>query len=148
MLMLDYPLRVDLKKIESGCSKFSMKIPNVQSHRLSRLVCLKRYQKYDSLKMRNLNLLNKNWAFKSDLSYLWYFLRFRVIEYLIKKVLVVVNIIQAGLVLASLLAPVRTFWKVLIYKINEALLILKRTPLHFRLEFNSQIKANRGIKKS
>ena len=40
MLMLDYPLRVDLKKIESGYSKFSMKIPNVQSPRLSRLVCI------------------------------------------------------------------------------------------------------------
>ena len=38
MLMLDYPLRVDLKKIESGYSKFSMSIPNVQSPRLSRLV--------------------------------------------------------------------------------------------------------------
>ena len=39
MLMLNYPLRVDLKKIKSGYSKFSMKIPNIQSHRLSRLVC-------------------------------------------------------------------------------------------------------------
>ena len=39
MLMLNYPLRVDLKKIKSGYSKFSMKIPNVQSPRLSRLVC-------------------------------------------------------------------------------------------------------------
>ena len=39
MLMLNYPLRVDLKKIKSGYSKFSMKIPNVQSPRLSRLGC-------------------------------------------------------------------------------------------------------------
>ena len=39
MLMLNYPLRDDFKKINSGYSKFSMKIPNVQSPRLSRLVC-------------------------------------------------------------------------------------------------------------
>ena len=43
MLMLNYPLRVDLKKIKSGYSKFSMKIPNVQSPRLSRLVCTVRF---------------------------------------------------------------------------------------------------------
>ena len=40
MLMLDYPLRVDFKKIESGYSKFLMLLPNVQSPRLSRLVCV------------------------------------------------------------------------------------------------------------
>ena len=39
MLILDYPLRVNQKKIESGYSKFSMLLPNVQSPRLSRLVC-------------------------------------------------------------------------------------------------------------
>ena len=38
MLMLDYPLRVNFKKIESSYSKFSMLLPNVQSPRLSRLV--------------------------------------------------------------------------------------------------------------
>ena len=39
MLILDYPLRVNQKKIESSYSKFSMLLPNVQSPRLSRLVC-------------------------------------------------------------------------------------------------------------
>ena len=39
ILMLDYPLRVNLKKIGSSYSKFSMLLPNVQSPRLSRLVC-------------------------------------------------------------------------------------------------------------
>ena len=38
MLMLDYTLRVNSKKIESGYSKFLMSLPNVQSPRLSRLV--------------------------------------------------------------------------------------------------------------
>ena len=36
--MLDYPLRINSKKIESSHSKFSMLLPNVQSPRLSRLV--------------------------------------------------------------------------------------------------------------
>ena len=47
MLMLDYPLRVNLKKVESGYSKFSMLLPNVQSPRLSRLVWNRRLGKID-----------------------------------------------------------------------------------------------------
>ena len=39
ILMLDYPLRINSKKIESSHSRFSMLLPNVQSPRLSRLVC-------------------------------------------------------------------------------------------------------------
>ena len=50
---------------------------------------LKEYQKYDSSKLKRLDLLNKSRFFNFDL---WY----RVIQYLIEKLLDVVNMSQEG----------------------------------------------------
>ena len=87
---------------------------------------LKWYQKYDRLKLKS---LNESWTFNFDLSYLWYPLMYRVIQYLIEKLLDMVKIFQVRLVVAALLASVRASWKVTIYYINGALLKL----IHYTL---------------
>ena len=58
---------------------------------------LKGYQKYDMSKLKNLNLLNKSWTFKFDMSYFWCPLRYRVIQYLIWKLSDMVKMGQQGL---------------------------------------------------
>ena len=88
-------------------------------------------QKYDKLKLKSLNLLNKSRFFNFDLSYFWYPLGYRVLQDLIGKLLDMVKMGQESLVVAALLASVRASWKVTIYYINGALLILNRYALYF-----------------
>ena len=72
------------------------------------ILYLKGYQKYDRLKLKIQLLLSKFRLFNFDLSYFWYQLRFRVIQYLNGKLSDMVKIGQEGLVVAALLASVRT----------------------------------------
>ena len=55
---------------------------------------LKGLQNYDRSNLKLLNSLDKSRTFKFDLSYFWY--PFRVIQYLIKKLLDMVKMIQKG----------------------------------------------------
>ena len=69
---------------------------------------LKGYQKYDKSKLKIQLLLSKFRLFNFDLSYFWYHLRYRVIQYLIGKLSVMVKMGQEGLVVTALLTSVRT----------------------------------------
>ena len=90
---------------------------------------LKWYQKYHRSNLKSLNLLNKSWTFNFDLSYFWYSLRYRIIQYLIGKLSDMVKIDEDSSFMAALLASVRVSWKVTICYINGALLILNWYPL-------------------
>ena len=70
------------------------------------------------------NALNKSWTFNFDLSYFWYPLRYRVIQYLIHETI--------GPSRGKLLASVRAF-----YHINGALLKLIRYTLCFIFAYQS-----------
>ena len=72
-------------------------------------------------------------SFNFDQLYFWSPFRYRVILYLIRKLLDMVNMIQEGKVVAALSTSIRTSWKVGIYYINWALLILKWKPLYCTL---------------
>ena len=85
---------------------------------------------YKRSKLKSLNLLNKSWSFNFDLSYFWCPLRFSVIQCLIGKFLDLVKMGQDSFVVAAVLASVRASWKVTIYNINGALLILNRYALY------------------
>ena len=60
-------------------------------------------------------------------------------QYLIGKLLDMVKMGQENLVVALLLASVRASWKVAIYYLNKALLILNRKPQYV-------YKTNQGIR--
>ena len=75
---------------------------------------LKGYQKYDKSKLKVQLLLSKSRLFNFDLSYFWYPLRYRVIEYLIIKHSDMVKMGQEGIVVAAHLTSVRTSCKVTI----------------------------------
>ena len=81
------------------------------------------------IKVEHLNLL-KSRTFKFDMSYFWYPLNYRVIQYLIWKDLDMVKMSQEESVVAAPLAYVRTSWKLTIYYINGVLLILFCKPLY------------------
>ena len=72
-------------------------------------------------------LLSKFRLFNFDLMY---FLCSFVVQYLIGKLSDMIKVTQEGLVVAALLASVRTSWKVTNYYINSALLILNHKPLN------------------
>ena len=59
---------------------------------------------------KRLILHNKSQTFKFDLSYFWYPVKYRAIQYLIGKVSDMVNMIQEGSIVTALLASVRTSW--------------------------------------
>ena len=86
---------------------------------------LKQYQKYIKSKLKNQLLLSKLRLFNFELSYFWYPLRYRVMQYLIWKLSDIVKNREEGLVVAALLASVRMSKKVPIYYIKGALSILK-----------------------
>ena len=65
------------------------------------------YQKYIRSKLKVQLLFSKFRLFTFDLSYFRYHLRYRVIQYLIGKLLDTVKMGQEGLVIAALLASVR-----------------------------------------
>ena len=69
---------------------------------------LKGYQKYDRSKLKVQLLLSKFRLFNFDLLYFCYHLRYRVIQYLIGKLSDMVKMGQEDLVVAALLASVRT----------------------------------------
>ena len=64
--------------------------------------------------------------FNVNLMYFWYPLRYRVTQYLIGKVSDMVKMSKEGSVVITLLTSVRMSWKVTIYFINGALLILNQ----------------------
>ena len=82
---------------------------------------LKGYQKYKKSKLKTSNI---TLTFNFDFLYFCYPLKYRAIQYIIGKVSDMVKMSQEGLVVAVLLASVRTSWKVTFYYINGALLIL------------------------
>ena len=90
---------------------------------------LKGHQKYDRSKLKVQLLLSKFRLFNFDLSYLLYPLRYRVTQYLIRKLLDMVKMGQESLVAAALLASFRASLKVIIYYINGALLKLNHYAL-------------------
>ena len=68
---------------------------------------LKGHQKYDRSKLKVQLLLSKFRLFNFDLSYLLYPLRYRVTQYLIRKLLDMVNIWLEGSLVLALLSSVR-----------------------------------------
>ena len=94
---------------------------------------LKWYQRYDRSNLKSQNLLNKSWFLNFDLLYFWYPLRYRVIQYLIWKLLDVVKMGQEGLVVAALLISFKASWKFKIYYINRALSKLNCYALYLPL---------------
>ena len=119
---------------KSACSH-NLVFTTIQSFPISycMTLCLKGLQKYNLSKLKLLNSLNVSRTFNFDLSYFWYPFRYRVIQYLIGKLSDMVKMGQDSLVVAALLASVRTSWKVTIYYINGALLILNRYALYYLL---------------
>ena len=53
----------------------------------------KRYKKYSRSKLKSLNSLNRSRTFNFDMSYFLYLFRYRVIQYLIGKLLDIVKMI-------------------------------------------------------
>ena len=82
---------------------------------------LKGHQKYDRSKLKVQLLLSKFRLFNFDLSYLLYPLRYRVTQYLIRKLLDMVKMGIEGLAVAALLISVKASQKLKIYYINRAL---------------------------
>ena len=68
---------------------------------------LKGHQSYSRSKFKLTNLLNENRSFNFDLPYFWYPLRYRIMQYLISKLTLVVNMSQEGQGMAKLLSCVK-----------------------------------------
>ena len=81
-------------------------------------------------------------SFNLNLSYFWSSFRCRVILYLIGKLSDMVKMIQDGKVVAVLSTSIKTSWKVGIYYINGALLILNLAPLYEtdKLDMENRLK--------
>ena len=71
----------------------------------------------------------------------WYIFRYRVIQYLIRKLSDMAKIIQDGKVVAALSIFIRILWKLGFCYIKGDLLILNLAPLHY-LEHSSSELAN------
>ena len=84
-------------------------------------LCLKGYQKLDRAKLKIQLLLSKFRLFKFNLLYFWYPLRYSVIQYLIRKLSVVVKMCLKGLGVAAHLISVKASWKSRIYCMKRAL---------------------------
>ena len=82
---------------------------------------LKGHQKYDRSKLKVQLLLSKFRLFNFDLSYLLYPLRYKVTQYLIRKLSDMVKMGIEGLAVAALLISVKASQKLKIYYINRAL---------------------------
>ena len=87
------------------------------------------YQKYDRLKLKVLILSIEFWSFNFDLWYFWSPVRYRFIQSLIRELSDMVKMIWEDKFVATLSTSIRAFWKVGIYFINRALLILNLAPL-------------------
>ena len=74
-------------------------------------IYLKGYQKYNRLKLKVQLLLSKFRLFNFDLSYLLYPLRYRVKQYLIRKLSDMVKMGNEGLAVAALLISVKASQK-------------------------------------
>ena len=92
---------------------------------------LKGHQKYDRSKLKVQLLLSKFRLFNFDLSYHLYPLRYKVTQYLIRKLLDMVKMGLNSFVVAALLVSVRTSLKVTIYYINWALTQSLRTVVMY-----------------
>ena len=82
---------------------------------------LKGHQKYNSSKLKVQLSLSKFRLFNFDLTYLLYPLRYRVTQYLIRKLSVMVNVGIEVLAVVALLISVKASQKLKIYYINRAL---------------------------
>ena len=82
---------------------------------------LKGYKRYERSKLKSLDLLNKSGTFNFDLSYLLYPLRYKVTQYLIRKLSDMVKMGIEGLAVVALLISVKASQKLKIYYINRAL---------------------------
>ena len=96
---------------------------------------LKGNQKYDKSTLKVQLLLSKFRLFNFDLSYLLYPLRYRVTQYLIRKLSDMVKMGIEGLAVAALLISVKASQKLKIYYINRALSKLNCYALYvYRIE--------------
>ena len=93
---------------------------------------LKGHQKYDRSKLKVQLLLSKFRLFNFDLSYLLYPLRYKVTQYLIRKLSDMVKMGIKGLAVAALLISVKASQKLKIYYINWALSKLNCYALYER----------------
>ena len=93
---------------------------------------LKGHQKYDRSKLKVQLLLSKFRLFNFDLSYLLYPLRYKVTQYLIRKLSDMVKMGIEGLAVAALLISVKASQKLKIYYINRALSKLNCYALYIR----------------
>ena len=82
---------------------------------------LKWHQKHDRSKLKVQLLLSKFKLFNFDLLYLLYPLRYKVTQYLIRKLLDMVNMGIKGLAVAALLISFKVPQKLRIYYINRDL---------------------------
>ena len=94
---------------------------------------LKGHRKYDRLKLKLLNLLNKNQTFNFTTLYFRCPLRYKVIQYLIWKLSYVVIWSQEGYVVEVLLSFVMSSWKPPFYYIKRFLSNLILTGLYIVL---------------
>ena len=94
---------------------------------------LKGHQKYDRSKLKVQLLLSKFRLFNFDLSYLLYPLRYKVTQYLIRKLSDMVKMGIEGLAVAALLISVKASQKLKIYYINRALSKLNCYALYIRI---------------
>ena len=108
---------------------------------------LKGHQKYDRSKLKVQLLLSKFRLFNFDLSYLLYPLRYRVTQYLIRKLLDMVKMGIEGLAVAALLISVKASQKLKIYYINRALSKLNCYALYNPLSLKILKKAGFSIAK-
>ena len=101
---------------------------------------LKGHQKYDRSKLKVQLLLSKFRLFNFDLSYLLYPLRYKVTQYLIRKLSDMVKMGIEGLAVAALLISVKASQKLKIYYINRALSKLNCYALYIVLSIlNSEL---------
>ena len=107
---------------------------------------LKGHQKYDRSKLKVQLLLSKFRLFNFDLSYLLYPLRYKVTQYLIRKLSDMVKMGIEGLAVAALLISVKASQKLKIYYINRALSKLNCYALYkaksFFYQFNTIQETN------
>ena len=119
-----YFLRPPNRYKNSISTKLSLPIFTIPESFLMRYfmtLYLKGYQNYNRSKLKSLILLTKSWSFNFDLPYFWHSLRYKVIQYLIRKLSYMVKMGQEVLVVAALLISVKSSRKLKIYYINRAL---------------------------
>ena len=93
------------------------------------------FKKYHWSKFKVLLLLREFRSFYFDWLYFWSPFWYKVIQYLIGKLLDIVKMIQEGKVVAAPSTSIRISWKAGIYFINGTLIIFNLAPLYVEREW-------------